>query len=659
MTINRNDEVSSRGESLNTVGSTKLGFGDPTGAHPRQDYFFGPSTNLAARGAKRNELSPGGGLDGLSFDLPPAIASQYPYNDVRETAAGHVVEFDDTPGGERILIKHKSGSGIEVRADGSIVMKTETNMVTSVAGSSALIVEGDVSIRANGNMNLSVAGDLNIDVGGNINISSGGDKKENISGASRENVGGVKGSVVRGSRSNTTVGAVVDTCLGGGNHIVKGDFRQTVAGTFTQGVSGVSKMTSESEMIMSTPNMNIAASDLSVFGASGTIGGAGIVHYGNSYRGITFYGDLKGTAERSITSDVTNSQNYADPDPGGGVGSAQGYTVADDGSSTANASSTVMNAYLNQSANGTIKITVDEGGYIKNMIDRTLDYGGISDKTLDTRGVRSKLRDPATMANTQFVGTVVSEGVLSSTYSKPVPSGVDRLASSSGTIRTPMQPINSRLATIDRYQPSKNTNVSSVAVDPSFDPNKASTIDASTILGKGIRLAKFLGALGEKVTLSHIPTIKEKYAIARQFALQAMAVKTVNENSGEFKDHRLVVVEGLYKKADGETLTPGSLNDRATRGEVVVYELHDASGKLDFDKTFELATYWKDSLQFDKLTLSYDTFDPSGELTVQLILTMPPIDENYNVTTGKFSNQIETLFNNKTQGNELIEITAT
>ncbi len=655
MTVNSQDEADKRSPEINNSNTNKYGFGDPSGEFPRQMYFFAPTTNLAARGRMRHELAAGGGMDGLSFGLPPMIESQYPYNDVYETISGHVVEYDDTPGGERILIRHKSGSGVELRADGSIVMKTEANVVTSVAGSSALIVEGDVSIQANGNMTLKVAGDLNIDVGGNINVNAGGDKKENISGASRENVGGAKGSIVRGSRSSTTVGTVTDTALGGKNDIIKGNARMTVQGTFTQGVSGASKMTSESEMIMSTPNMNIAASDLSVFGASGTIGGAGLVHYGRTFYGTTFHGDLEGTARFAVNADITNSQTYGEAS----TGSALGYSVTSDATASAAADASTMDAYLNQSAYGTIKITIDEGDYIKNMIDRTADYGGVSSKTLNTREVRSKLRDPATMENSQFVGTAVSSGALSSTYSKPAPTGVDRIQSpSTGTVRTPQEPIVARLATVDRFRPAKASNVTSATVDPAFDPTNASSITPQTVLGKGITLAKFLGGIGEKVTLAHIPTLEEKYNIARQFALQTPAISMVLNNKGEFKNHRLVIVEGLYKKGDQETLTPGSLNERATRGEVVVYELHDASGKPDLNKTFELATLWKDSIQFDKLSLSYDTFDPSGELACQIILTMPPVDAKYNVKTGRFANQVETLFNNKVQGHDLIEITS-
>ena len=127
------------------------------------------------------------------------------------------------------------------------------------------------------------------------------------------------------------------------------------------------------------------------------------------------------------------------------------------------------------------------------------------------------------------------------------------------------------------------------------------------------------------------------------------------EHRGQFKDHRLVVVEGLYKPGPSEVPTSGSTNDRMTRGEAVVYELHDQTGKPDLAKTYDLALFWKDTLSFDELHLAYDTFDPSGELSGQIVLIMPTVDENYNVGR-RFENNLCTLYNGNIQGNELIEV---
>ena len=647
MTVDPKDQPDARTDEVNRSGELKKGFGDPAGAFPRPQYFFEPTTNKAARGKAYNTLDIGGGDVDLDTTLAPHAASQYPYNNVKETLSGHVVEYDDTPGGERILIKHRSGSGVELRADGSIVMKTENNKVESIAGSSTMVVEGNGQLVYNGNLTLKVTGDLNIDVGGNFDVKTGGNKSESINGSSREMVYGTRGSVVKGDRSVTTVGTTTNTSLGGKNDIVKGSMRHTVEGSSTYSVSGTFKQTASGKMIMTSPGINMGASHLAVFGASGTVGGAGVVHYGS-----TFHGDLKGTAEKAVTSDVTNSQNYG----ASLVGSTTGYSV--NNSTTANANSSTMDAYVNQSANGapTVKIDVDDG--LLRAIDRTQDNGGLSDRTLSTAEVRSKLRDENNLSNDDFVGNAVTSGTLSNVYTKSVPTRIGRLTNSTAQVRTPVRAAPSDAVVQNtRFRPSKNKTEKKFIPNPMYDLRDlapTAKINGSIMLEKNITLSKFLGAKGDKTTMDHIETRDEKLQIAKQFSMHAKILHDIITDKGEFKDHRLVVVEGLYKPGPDETPSADSVNDYATKGRAVVYELLSADGTVDIGKTYDLAMYWKDSISFDKIILAYDTFDPSGELKSQIILVMPEIDGEY--TTNTYKNELETTFNSKSQGKELIEI---
>ena len=48
------------------------------------------------------------------------IKPQYPYNQVIKTRSGHVIEYDDTPGKERLSFMHKTGAFIEIDPDGNI-----------------------------------------------------------------------------------------------------------------------------------------------------------------------------------------------------------------------------------------------------------------------------------------------------------------------------------------------------------------------------------------------------------------------------------------------------------------------------------------------------------------------------------------------------------
>ena len=97
------------------------GFFDPRGEFPRPDYFFKPSLNKEAIGEIKDKISLGGGDPTISFDgfdVEDYAPSQYGKVQVQETAAGHKIILDDTPGSQRVVIKHGSGAGIEFKSDG-------------------------------------------------------------------------------------------------------------------------------------------------------------------------------------------------------------------------------------------------------------------------------------------------------------------------------------------------------------------------------------------------------------------------------------------------------------------------------------------------------------------------------------------------------------
>jgi hypothetical protein len=89
-------------------------------------------------------------------------ATKYPKNRVYQSQSGHVVEFDDTPGAERIMIHHKSGSFDEFHPNGTRVSK-------SVAESFEIHLGGH-NILVNGNLNLVSTGDYRVSVGGEMYV---------------------------------------------------------------------------------------------------------------------------------------------------------------------------------------------------------------------------------------------------------------------------------------------------------------------------------------------------------------------------------------------------------------------------------------------------------------------------------------------------------
>ena len=189
--------------------------------------------------------------------------------------------------------------------------------------------------------------------------------------------------------------------------------------------------------------------------------------------------------------------------------------------------------------------------------------------------------------------------------------------------------------------------------DPYYNPDFQEKIVSRTKLGPGITMAKFLGGYGDATTLNHISTDEEKKRIARQLYLQAEAVLTISKNNKEFEDFRLVVAEGLYRPEPGESLDIDGINYLMKDGQAVVYELINQEGYKSLEKTFDLAVFWKENINFQKLILDYDTYNPNGELCVQLILVMPKIISPWTVS---YANTIETRFNNYVQStNEFVE----
>jgi uncharacterized protein (DUF2345 family) len=59
------------------------------------------------------------------------------------TRGGHLVEFDDTPGSERIQVYHKTGSYLEILPDGSIVTKSVKDHIQLAAGNMTIFNVGN------------------------------------------------------------------------------------------------------------------------------------------------------------------------------------------------------------------------------------------------------------------------------------------------------------------------------------------------------------------------------------------------------------------------------------------------------------------------------------------------------------------------------------
>lgn len=124
------------------------GFSDSSGINPirvgadipdeaREDKFQSSSSYALKAGA-------GGIIPSPSSRISP----KYPFNQVLKTKSGHTIEYDDTPGKERVSILHKSGSFIEFDSSGNMYVFTKGDLLHQVNGNVLHKVNGTYTVQA-------------------------------------------------------------------------------------------------------------------------------------------------------------------------------------------------------------------------------------------------------------------------------------------------------------------------------------------------------------------------------------------------------------------------------------------------------------------------------------------------------------------------------
>jgi len=209
------------------------GFTDPEGKYPLRDFMNEPDTNRLARGiidgthVNFKDSSRMTGIpvaNGGSYDQPQsAYNTVYPYNKVFESEAGHVLEFDDSPDGERVNLYHKKGTFIEIDPNGS--------QINYIVGDGFYLTENNGNIFINGTCNITSAGPMNILCQGDANIE-------------------VDGQVDAVFHNNVNMGVANDLCLA-----VGGDYNVLVEGNYNVEVGKTSNTRSIGSMAIESTDI--------------------------------------------------------------------------------------------------------------------------------------------------------------------------------------------------------------------------------------------------------------------------------------------------------------------------------------------------------------------------------------------------------------------
>jgi hypothetical protein len=172
-----------------------VGFQDPGKQYPKQSNKGEPDVNRLGRQERTRATSVYTKEMARHKDVLTAkrtskwsqpvsgYNSRYPYNKVMQTESGHILEFDDTPGSERINIHHKSGSFIEIDDKGTKVSRTtgdnyeiqERDGKVHIAGNSDVTIGGASTVRVENTYDLQVHGAANINIFNNAKIQVRGD----------------------------------------------------------------------------------------------------------------------------------------------------------------------------------------------------------------------------------------------------------------------------------------------------------------------------------------------------------------------------------------------------------------------------------------------------------------------------------------------------
>jgi len=666
------------------AGQVSGGFNSPAGDIPRQDYWYQPGTSKAARGSEEINLNYEGlSLDKQSLDLMHKVSTQYPEGYVRVSGTGdpttsHSVVYDDTRGGERICYRHSSGSGIDMKPDGSIVIVSRNNKVDLTTGNHHVIVEANGTMVYRGDVNMKVEGDYNLDVGGNYNIKIGGNWNLNVLGAYSkrvigafiESIGKGKFVTVLGDLTQTLLGKVSESIKGNHSLIVKGE------GDYNYGQDVV--VTSEVEVSMSAPSINAVAQDMTLTGNTGTIGGENIVMYNyNMYTGhsinaidtvttksmyatdtlnsqtitgtrinstsmhaTTFHGDLTGMADQAISADTAN----VGPSTGSAAGFTNDNTTADAVDATA-ANTTkgpkkwpidaaddygptgrddqkpvptevTTKLWLENGVAMIQPVTVDDDDGIKNDQDLTNSTAGVTHRPLTVNEVRTKLRVKANRNNTAFTQKMIEQGVLDPSYTEKTPAFVGRIVSDKPQARLGQTIIGQKDVALTniRYQPADTRQKTQVKI---VIPESQYNPNNFSKVTMGTLIGNgwpISKFMDEGQNLNHLDLIQRKQ-LARNLTAMVKILQ-IAKIPAFMKGYNPVIKFGVSKIGDNEHPPVNSFSDFASTGRAIGFEVvNSATGEISLDATYDLVCYLKDNCEYRKLVLSYDTMGPSGNET--------------------------------------------
>lgn len=585
------------------------GFQDPSGAYPRASRTGRADTQPRAQGFD-DEKRVGSGRIGPRAGSTKARRTatlgrsssksnpRYTYNKVLETPSGHLVEYDDSPGYERIRIRHRTGSEIELHANGDLETRSMGSRYSLTLGDEEVVVRGVVKIvvessaeiRVQGDAVLEVQGDFNQVIGGNHNLEVLGDQHTKVHGnQTRETVGGLlettRGNVFKRNLSNS-----IERTVGDHNLEVGGTIRHTAEGSYRLRAYGQLKASFAGGLLT-----------LNGLDADGVAGEGQVVStqvfFQEAHGGFAFIQEeMHATAVFANSADVDGSVR-ADivhaPTFEGTAKRAQWATTA--GSAPTGASTPVTASpdspealegpEAAPSSDQTVEPVIETSDPFILALDRTPINGYVA-RPLSTNEATLKLRNSALLFDSTFLRELVETGAITDKVLESFTRSVERKLTKS-------------------IKAGKALKV--VSIPEGYRLN--GSVGRSTPVSPNFRLSHLLGDAKLKAQAG-----LSKLQIARNLQLLAYNIlePLFEKYAGEFS-----VSEGFYEIWPTEP-DPQGVAIAQSVGQCCGIQFRGGTK----GRYFEVASWIKANLIFDQLILSYTSYDPLGvnEPTILLIV---------------------------------------
>lgn len=397
-----NDLITTKGPGTQVSGvattvpiDPRLGIPISKEGYPRDQYKSESGINTGARGVGNAELRTSAAITGTDLSCNSSRRSVYPHAQITQSPGGHIIEMNDTPGSERIMIRHISGSGIEFRPDGTILISAK-GIVFDIDGNMDMVVSGNAQHKVEGAWKQEVGGDIRVN-GAAGHYKYAGDLIEQTVGNRYLSTDASFMTRVKKDYSTTVVGATTLIALDGYQVATKGLTKIIGDGDIGIYSSANLNMTAQTRSYLSSPSVAITADQLEVVGNKGTVGGENIIMYNyNMYTGHSIYAEdtirtetvyaEKSVETHTVRGTVMNAIRYnGDLNGTATLSIAAGTTVAsastvaaqaeDDGATWKPDEAVITERHTNR-INGIKKVQVDPGDYIRASIDRSRDNGG-------------------------------------------------------------------------------------------------------------------------------------------------------------------------------------------------------------------------------------------------------------------------------------------